>query len=330
MTLAALATAASGVAGPLKTDRVPAPSAVVAHLDFDQLKKTEIGAFFLQQLDQPEVKRRLEAAILVMGFDPRTDVRSLTAFTEANEGEKPLAAVLLEGEFDNERLAVLAGGQPDYQKTEYGPDAVHQWVDRNKGRPSFGAMPAPGVLLVSDRLDAVHKALDVFHGRSPSLKAKPDGFPMHILNASNPTPVLVMAVAMDRLPNGERRAPALQGAQSGILTLSEFAGTASLDVALTFDSAEGAQRLRDIVQGLVAMTAVNAEQNPELAEVAQRVEVATEGGTARLKLRWPAEKVKESLQKAKERAQQRRAEPAPASVDPPPAELILPPPADGR
>ncbi len=299
----AMALAISAVASPLNLARVPANSAIVLHLDFDQLKKTEIGAMLLEQLQDPVVQEKMAEIIQLTGFDPRVDLQSLTAFAEARTDGNPVAAVWMEGKFDSERMIALVAEKPDYQKTNHRAITVHQWTNEKTGHPSFGAFPAPNLLLLSDGPETLQKALDVFAAQAPSLKAQPGNFPERILT---PSPVLLATVVMDRIPVQNNRPPALQGGKSGSLTLSEIAGTVSLDVSLAFEAVEQAERLRAVVEGFTAMAAMNAEQNPEIAELAQRLEVSTEGATVSMKLRWSADKIKATLERAKERAQKNR------------------------
>ena len=83
----------------------------------------------------------------------------------------------------------------------------------------------------------------------------------------------------------------------------------SLDVAVEFANVERAAQVRDLAAGFVAMAAMNAQENPELAELAQKAQITLDGATARLRLRMPAAKLREAVLKT---MQEQAPAPAPA------------------
>jgi len=297
-------TLARAGAGPIEPKRIPDNAAWVVHLDVERLKQTDLGKFLLEQMKTPDAERQLAAARTVFDFDPRENLLTLTLF--GSDFKNPAAVALVQGKFDAERLATLAGGQPNYQRSDYAGAAVHQWDDRNNGRTMFAAFPADGWVAAGSDLDALKAALDVLAARKPSLASKPGSF---LPAPSNNLPMLTVALSMANAELGADAPPAVKEARSGALTISELAGEVSLDVAIEFANVERAAQVRDMAAGFVAMAAMNAAENPELAEIAQKAQITLDGATARLRLRMPAAKLREAALK---QMQPETPEPAPA------------------
>jgi len=300
-------------AGTLNPARVPADASFVAHLDIEALRKSDIGAFLFEQLETPEVETKFAEVTAALGMDIRKDLRSVTMYGLPGSGPAPAGAVLLEGNFDRQRVQDAVATQADYRTTAYGNTVVHQWTNKENQKTTYAAFLSDGILVMSDRLEATHFALDLDRRLVPSLATRPGLIPARWTAAP---PMLYAVIAMDQLPRPQQ-APALQGARRGFAALSEWVGQLSLEVAMEFETAEQAEQLRKIVEGFTAMAALNAEQNPDLAELAQKIQVVSEGQGVRMSLRWPTRKVREAIERA--RAGSRSPDLSPVPVAWPPA-----------
>lgn len=280
-------------AGPLDAGRVPDNAVWVVHIDVERLKETEMGKFLMEELSKPEAEQKLAAARTVFDFDPRKDLQTVTMF--GTDLKNPSAVVLAQGRFDPERLATLAGGQNNYQRSDYAGVVIHQWDDEKSGSPMYAAFPAAGWIAAGPAPEALKAALDVLAGRKPSLSSRENSF---LPKADNSLPVLVAAVSTAGAAVPDDAPPAVKDARSGAVIVSELAGEVSLEMAVEFANAERAAQVRDMAAGFIAMAALNAQENPELAEVAQKAQVSLDGLTARLRLRIPASKLRAAAQKA--------------------------------
>lgn len=295
----------------LDLKRVPAGAVWLVHLDVDRLKAADIGAFLLEQAQDPDAARQLAAAQAVFNFDPRKDLKSLTVC--GSDATEKGFVLMADGAFDAARLATIAGGEAEYAKTAHGEDTIHQWLDRQQGQTLFAAFPSDGRMIVGRGAEAVKGALDTLRGRAPAMNTR-DG--AALARPANNLPLLTAGVSFERMPPGAELPPFLQGAKTARLNISELAGQVSLELALDFDQAERAAQVRDMALGLVAVAALNAQENPELAELAQRLNVSSEGGSVRAIFRMPAAQLREAAMKAREKA---------VSIDPPPAPGTPPP-----
>lgn len=298
-------------AGPLDARRVPDNAVWVVHIDVERLKETEMGKFLMEELSKPEAEQKLAAAQTVFDFDPRKDLQTVTMF--GTDLKNPSAVVLAQGRFDPDRLATLAGGQKNYQRGDYAGVEIHQWDDEKSGRPMYAAFPAAGWVVAGPEVAALKAALDVLGGRRPPLASRDSSF---LPKTPNSLPVMVAAVSTEGAVMPDNAPPAVKDARSGALILSETAGEVSLEMVVEFANPELASQVRDMAAGFIAMAALNAQENPELAEIAQKAQVSLDGPTARLRLRVPAAKLRAAAEKA---AAERS---APATIPPEiPAEM---------
>ncbi len=90
-------------------------------------------------------------------------------------------------------------------------------------------------------------------------------------------------------------APAGSGATLNLPTLRSLTVTGDLDplvsLAITGEALDepGARNLADVVRGLVALAAIQAQQKPELQQLASAVNVATEANRVLVTARIPYE-----------------------------------------
>src|SRR5437660_1295168 len=78
------------------------------------------------------------------------------------------------------RLAILVTGRetpayklrnladrPEYKETVYGKHTLIAWTDENDGKHKTGCFYGDGIVLLSDRLEALQPAVDVLDGGKP-------------------------------------------------------------------------------------------------------------------------------------------------------------------
>jgi hypothetical protein len=94
----------------------------------------------------------------------------------------------------------------------------------------------------------------------------------------------------------------LTGLDLGLSFTSGF----GLDASLRAKSEPAAQQLRIAVQGLIAMAAMNSQENPESAEMLKKVQISQAGPAVRINLRLTGEEMAQSVA----RLQAARANPA--------------------
>jgi len=96
--LSALALAVIGFipslfANPVERSAIPEDPAWVLHLDLDALRATTLGEYILAEMRKPEEEPRYAVLQALLGFDPRTGLRGITAYGSTSSPEDGVAMV---------------------------------------------------------------------------------------------------------------------------------------------------------------------------------------------------------------------------------------------
>jgi len=278
--------ATQGLAAPFQGSQVSDTARWVVHANVEGLKATQIGEFMWGKLSEGDAANKFGAFSAMLGFDPRKDVTTVTVYGKSKDSAQCVA--LITGTFNQEHLVTLLKGNNTYEALSHGTYPIHSWIDEQKpadGR-QYGAFHGANQVLISRGLDTLKEALDVLDGRHAALKdgqafgaALPVKAPFFIAGAD-------MADA-SALPNAQ----VLKQAQSGQMALAENAGTLSLSVQILSRDATSASNIQAVAQGMIAMAQLNAQQNADLAQMAQAVKIALEGTTVRLDFAYPSQKL---------------------------------------
>jgi len=275
-------------AGPLQRSQVAADATWLVHLDFDRIRQTQLGQYFLGELEKPQAGNTFAALRVLLDFDAR---KKLAAGTLYSRGPAPEDIVLLlQGDFEIERLVVLAQAGQDYHSNKHRRYLVHNWVElTNPGRGgnparNYGATHTNGTIVLGQRFGRVTDALDVLDGLQDSL-AKTNTF-QSITTAGNPA--LLAAVA--RLADFSQVAP--QAAMLKALKTLNFSATETesklaLELSVEAESEESARSLLTINRGLLALASMQAGQAP-LAKMLQSIAITQTNATMAVTLHVPA------------------------------------------
>jgi hypothetical protein len=278
--------ATRGGAAPFQSAQVSDTARWVVHADVAALKATQIGGFVWGKLNEGDAAAKLGAATAMLGFDPRKDVSTVTLYGKSKDPAQSVA--LVTGTFNQDHLVALLKGNDTYEALSYGTYPIHSWIDDKKpadGR-QYGCFHGNRVLM-SRGLDMLKEAIDVLDGKRAGLKdgqafgaALPIQAPFFIAGAD-------MADASALNPNAQ----VLRQAQSGQMAVAEQAGTLSLAIQLLSRDATAASNIQAVAQGAIAMAQLNAQQNPELSQLAQAVKITLDGTTVRLDFAYPSQTI---------------------------------------
>jgi hypothetical protein len=281
------------VAGPLQRHQVAADAVWMAHLDVDKLKQTQIGRHVLAEMDKPEAKNKLAAFEAIFSFDPRRDVSGVTLYGTGTRPDQ--GVVLLHGSFDTQRLVTLARAGIDYVATEHLNHVIHAWTDRCKAKAgredarAFGAVHGSSVVLGQTH-EAVTSALDVLDNLTANL-----GSTGYFLDVSG-TGFLQAATRKVEVPDAQPHSAMLRQAQYLSLTVGETAGQFQLNVFARTASAEAAQHMHQVGQGLLALIALQTNK-PEAVKFARAIQLAQSGENLTASLTLPATEVMEEMKR---------------------------------
>ena len=301
--LAMIGLALGAAAAPFNPGDVSADARWVVHADFEQMRDSVLGARIMEKVGAEDGRAKFDALQAIFNFDPRTDIDSVTLYGAGEE--KDDGVVILRGKLDADRLVTLVRANDAYAALSHDGRTIHSWVDEKKaaraesvGRDaprSYGCALADGTVVVSEREGRLRSALDVLAGRGASLLA---GSTLPAMPGVEQAALLIAAANTGQLKELNPRAATLQNTEALALAVSEADGVFHAVLDLTADSAEAAQQLSKIVDGMVGLALLNAGSDPGGARIARSVGLRVNGVALRVSLDIP---VAELIQTIEER-----------------------------
>ena len=287
--LGGLALGASG--GEFKPGQVPVSAQWFLHVDVVGFKKTQLGKFGLEQAK--EFEPFIDGFSKMIQFDPRKDLYGITAFgtVTENEGEtQAKGTVLVNGKFNPVQMLALLLTQNSIKQESVKGHNLLSWVEN--GKRSYGAFAGRTHLLIGDDRDLLLNALQVLHGRAPSLK--PGAVAGLDKEKGN---FFILRVLLKDLPIPPE-AKVLEQVHSIGITMGEFDNKLVATSRVTATDEETAALIQQSIQGLLAigqLLLANAPE-PELKEVAalmKQVALSRKQTTVVTSLTVPVEKILE-------------------------------------
>ena len=273
--LSVLIAAGSVLGGPLLNTQVSSSANWVVHADYDRFRSTEIGKLIADELEILGIAEKLRNFAAVYSFHPLNDIRGVTLYGNGDNRQK--AVVLIDGDFDKEKLVALVSMNPEHEQLEYGRIQIHGWVDENNhkrdGSPQkmYGCFYSETLLILSAGLDATTQAIDVLNGAAAC--ATPDSLSTAGINADNAF-FRVAARAVDKMAEQEPKAAMLKQADEIALVIGEANGRFYLDMGLKAKSQEDAENIRKMADGLIAFAKLAGQEKPKLAELVAKLQLS--------------------------------------------------------
>jgi len=305
LTVSVLLTVVPAFGGQLLKSQVAADADWVAHLNLEQLVKSQIGRFIRAELDKQGIEEQLQGFQTLFSFHPIDDIRDVTIYGSGSDREKAVA--LFEGSFDKDKLVALVRMNPEYKEIKQGDLLVHSWVDENKEDPNgpdqrmYGCTYKDNMVVLGAGLEPVKQALDILKGSAPNAAA--GVFKQEVLKKKGAF-FQIAANAVNDLADHKNEAALLEQIDELGAVIGEQDGKFYVNLSLRAKSEEGAQNVKQMIEGIIAFLSFASEQ-PALAEVAEKLklsiadravainfESSTESVFTFLKETWQAEKNK--------------------------------------
>lgn len=272
-----LGTGLSAVAGPVQRENLPAAPAWAFHLDCDALRVTGLGQYLLAEAEKPEPAAKLAAFHSIFGFDPRRQLHGLTVYSTSSPED---GVLLVNADFDSERLITLAKAAKDHQSTNHNGHVIHNWVDDNKKAKgglqprTFAAIHGGKIILFSQREAPIAAALDVLDGQTPSL-ASSKIWPL--FGGTGDSSVFIQGAAgkLD-LPASLPNSDVFRLASGASLLVSELNRQVNAKLTVETKSEEIATNMALVAKGLLALTKLQTGR-PESVKFAEALTVAPQG-----------------------------------------------------
>ena len=285
----------SAAATPLDQTRISADAKWVLHLDGDRFKTNQLGAFLIDQLLDKKLAKAKADLQREFGFtlDWRK-IQSITAYGTTYQKNDPSGLLIVESGLEVESLLqkLIERKLPVAQVEKI--EGPRQPIYR-LNKDIYLSVLKGGMLLLSKSQPVIE------HGQAILAGSKPNLGTANLLKAYPETPsgFFFLAVAEDfaRLTKLPPNAAILKQAEGGRLTLGEQGGQLRLNLDLRAKSAEVAQQIKQVAEGLVSMAALYADQHPDLKLVIQGASASVTDRLLTLGLELPMDEVVKKLAK---------------------------------
>jgi len=286
---------------------------LLAGVNVDQAKASPFGLYVLTQMQMQAANSGMRTLAALTGFDPTRDVHELLAASNATPGaQTPSGLALARGNFEPATIIALATSKGAATEI-YGGVTIIEDPKQTAGL----AFLDPTLAIVGD-LANVKAAID----RPSSGQSLPSAVIGQVNQWSNSedawvvttVPLSALAPAATAPPAGAHGAAVaaqgilqqVQQAAGGVKFGNSVVGTAAVQV----DTAQNATQMANTLQFLVNMAQMQAQNNPQVAALAQGLAIAAQGNTVKISLTLPQAQFQQFLE------QHKRAVMGPARVNP--------------
>ena len=306
---------ARAAVGPLEADglALPADSKFVMGLDVRKFVASPFYARFASERGQarPDAFGELEEKF---GLNPERDLdRVIIAGRDASGLKKDPGLAIVTGRFDRYKLGRAAEEKPGVTTKNHQGTSMYLYNEGEKGATAIAFLDDDTLALGSQA--AVEAVIANRADGSSGLRANPKL--LALIESIKPGSTFWVAGDQSLLSKMPTAIPGGAGGTGMQLpSLRSMVVTGDLDpvvaLQITGETADAAsaQNLADIVRGLVAMASLQAQQKPELRQLASAVSVTTEAERVLVNARFPYELLDSMQPKKREAAG--AAAPAPA------------------
>jgi hypothetical protein len=288
--LLALGGALPAQAAPLDRAQVPANATWLVQIDVDAMRESKVVEAFFKECGRDgglfdawfdRIERRC-------GIDPRSDLHGVTIFGERIAPRDTV--MIVHSQVDKDRLLALARSARDHRTEKHGDHEIHTWTDRGGPGPEHqaaGAFFEKDKLVIAGSVERLNEALDVLDGKGDTL-AKSD----KPLAAKVPAGAMIVvrtgAIEAKDMPF---RNPVLETIEEIDLVRGEHDGQHFGTMKVRADSSVNAQRMKDVLEGVMAMVSLQLRDKDKVVDLMKKTEVKVEGDTLHVNFSQPAERV---------------------------------------
>ena len=272
------------VAGPVEVKRISADANWFVRIDCERFFKSSLGDILKTHLAEESNAQKLGDFEKVFGFNPIEDIRSVMTYGQGDDREKGI--VLIEGEFDKEKLVALIGAKPEYKKLEYSGLEIHKWLQEHKNpmgqterQITYGCSYGDDLIILGSGLPAFKQAIDVLKGSAPG--ADSDVFNDDLLDNAF---FQVAAKDVAKSVGDKPRAALLRQTDRLVIAVSEVGDNILSAVNLTAKSEETAGYIKKMIEGIIANIALDSGKDPIAAKLAQKIQISGSGSEIQIRL----------------------------------------------
>jgi hypothetical protein len=307
LTITVLLAAASAFGGSLQKSEVSRDANWMVHADYESFNRSTIGKLIRAELDVQGIEDKLKSFKTVYSFHPIDDVHDVTVYGNGKDKEK--AVVLIDGQFDQEKLIAIVRMNAEHREIPYGDVMLHRWLheerkkDKVETQLMYGCVLKGRLVAMSAGLDAVKQAVDVLKGSAENTARR--SFDLEA-QASRGIFFQAMASGVGEMARREQKAAVLRQTDELGLIIGEDQGKVYCSLGLSAKTAEIAQNVNKMLGGMIGLAALAGEDQPKLAEFARHLRPSCEGNTVRLRFESDSRSLFEFLKEQWQRQQEQK------------------------
>lgn len=275
-----LAAIVGGRAGaePLDRKQLPADARWFVHVDLDAAPRSQVGKTIRSLwLSTGEPRQWLQEFRDATGADVFSDLHGVTVFNTSFDRNQAVA--LIRGDVDQARVLALAAGLPDHRTAAHGAYELHLWTDPKRGGTSAGAFYDKNTVVIGSDSDAVCTELDLLDGKGKSLVSNQSPL-------AQPAPggafVEIGARGLSTAHDLPFESPIVKQSEDLVISLGERDGRTFLHGRLIMSSADVAEQIRALLDGMRALVTLKAHENPTLLKLLSAARVTADDRSVRV------------------------------------------------
>jgi hypothetical protein len=194
----------------------------------------------------------------------------------------------------------LIGLNPEYKKFEYSGIEIHQWLQEHKNpdgeiekQITYGCLYGDDLIVLGSGLPAFKQAIDVLEGSAPGTAS--DIFNDDLLDNAF---FQVAAEDMAQTIGDKSNAALLRLTEKLVIAVGEAEDKIFSTVNLTAKSEKTTEYIKMMINGVIAYMILAGEEEPEMAELAQMIQLSSSGNTIQIRLELEPEFIQQSISKS--------------------------------
>ncbi|MEN6575034.1 MAG: hypothetical protein ABFD90_01735 [Phycisphaerales bacterium] len=303
------------LAAPLQKSEIGPAANWVAHIDLEAFRSSGIGKLILAELQSQGVGEKLQSFETIFSFNPLRDIRDVTVY--GNGQDRDNAVAVFEGQFDPQKLLAVVRLNPQYQEIPYKGATVHRWQQEPKpgdqaaggqadNQMMYGSICDGNRVVIGSGLEAVKQAVDTMKGQATGTSA---GLLNQIPQGHGAVFAVIAAAGVGDMVGQNPQAALLQQTDSLSLAIGESADKVFGELSLQAQSAEVAQNMTKLLEGIVAMAQLSGNERPRMAELAKGLNVSCADKTTQVRFEAATQSMFQFLKEQWEQQGQKQNQP---------------------
>lgn len=282
----------------VKVTDFPADTKMLAHIDMKSLVNSKVGDLIKASMDE-KTNRKLDSFKAISGIDVMKDLDSIFILGGAEgQGSGMLYA---SGRFDIKKLTAILGGNDTFKSEPFGAHQILSWSDNEQVK--HGCFINPTLAVIADDITGLKKCLSAIDGKGDRLAPTS---PLASVVKSQPNRFAsIFASKLDLVADAAPQLAMLKQANELELNIGQASAEQAdllLNATVSTATLEQAEQMGAMMMGLQALMMIQAQQNPEVAAMAQNFKSEVNEKKVTMDLKITADQLKKQLAEAMKKA----------------------------